>query len=304
MKRVIATVCLLCCTLFLMGFTSTGRYSGVDMEVMEDYDTGYNTWSTLRLDGKYISLPCSAKLFIDLGYRAPTDVPNVSPNYKMSMVSFINGNGEELNLSVINLKNKPLSVSECYVYDVAWYSGYTGDIDVCGVGNGSTVSEVTQAIGEAVHKGDALNGAVMRLYESVKEERDMAITYDANDIAIEFLINTEEPEIAGYQSQWENESSSQTRTRVDVREDRWYDEDENVINIFESKSAGSYVLVILAFMALIIVVVVTVIVLVMRRSRDTYEIDAFARAEELKETRRILNTDIEKLADEVNDDGE
>lgn len=307
MKRYII-VFLLLCSLLLTGFTSTARYSGVEMEVYEDYDTGYNTWSTLRLDDHYISLPCSARLFTDLGYKAPTDIPNVAPNYKMSMISFINGAGEELNLSVINLDKTPKSASECYVYDVTWYADYTGDIDVMGAAQGNTSSEVASVIGESVHKGDGLNGAIMRFYESKHAERELSVTYDTNDIAIEFSVSTEEPEIAGYQSQWDKTPSTDNLLSEDEnRSSRqtFYDEDnETIISVVSTPNSEAFLLgltvVCVIFIACIIIIVV--LFAIRKHNLASYEVDAFARAEELKEARRILNTDIDDLADEINED--
>lgn len=301
MKRRFSIILLMLCTLLLTGFTSTGRFSGVDMEVMEDYDTDYNTWNTICLEGKYISMPCNAKLFTDLGYRVPTDVPNVAPNYKMSAVSFIDGKGNELSLGIINLGDSPKPVSECYVYDVTWDSRYTGNIDIHGAGQGSTVAEVTRAIGEAVHKGDGLNGAVMRMYESDKDEREISVTYDTNDIAIEFSISTEEPEIYGYQSQWDENLPSPDKTSVD--ETKWH-ETENVISVVDTSPVAPliYILIPLVFIILTTVVIFTIVVHRLKKMSD-HEVNAFARAEELKEARRVLNTDIDELADEVSDEG-
>lgn len=41
----------------------------VVQEVMEDYDTGYNSFNTIKLEGKYLTLPCNFKLIEDLGYE-------------------------------------------------------------------------------------------------------------------------------------------------------------------------------------------------------------------------------------------
>ena len=63
-----------------------------------------------------------------------------------------------------------------------------------------------------------------------------------------------------------------------------------------------YILIPLVFIILTTVVIFT-IVLHRLKKMSNHEVNAFARAEELKEARRLLNTDIDELADEVSDDG-
>lgn len=306
MKRIIAIILIVVSCLCISGYTSVGQFSGVEVEVMEDYDTGYNTWNTIRLNDKYISLPCSVKLFTDLGYKVEKDIYDLAPNKMMSAIWFTDASGNVLELSVVNLNSNIMPVTDCYVYKVTWRAGYNGDIDVCGVGQGATPIDVQSTIGEPVHKGDSLYGSVMRMYETSNDDRELQVTYDTNDVAVEFTVICEAPELNGYQSQYESaiDSIRASNTSKDNRGDSntkttLLPEDEEQPDV-SNALVVAIVFVVVAVPSIAVIAIIAIICHVVKKFIESKS--KGSRENELKEAHRLLNTDLEELVDDINDD--
>lgn len=169
-------------SLFLCGYTTRGA-SIVVQEVMEDYDTGYNSFNTIKLEGKYLTLPCNFKLIEDLGYELKEYEKNMVIPAKSfyTMVYAYNSKGDTLTLDFVNSTDVNKKLYECDVYeitmDVNGDNTTSIDIELNGAKLLSSLSYVQTILGTPKYVSDKYNNVYTASWSTEKYDRDILLSF-------------------------------------------------------------------------------------------------------------------------------
>lgn len=170
-------------SLFLCGYTTTRGSSMVVQEVMEDYDTGYNSFNTIKLEGKYLTLPCNFKLIEDLDYELKEDEKNMVIPAKSfyTMVYVYNSKGDTLTLDFVNSTDVDKKLYECDVYeitmDVNGDNTTSIDIELNGAKLLYSLSDVQFVLGTPKYVSDKYNNVYTASWSTEKYDRDILLSF-------------------------------------------------------------------------------------------------------------------------------
>lgn len=155
----------------------------VVQEVMEDYDTGYNSFNTIKLEGKYLTLPCNFKLIEDLGYELKEYEKNMVIPAKSfyTMVYAYNSKGDTLTLDFVNSTDVNKKLYECDVYeitmDVNGDNTTSIDIELNGAKLLSSLSYVQTILGTPKYVSDKYNNVYTVSWSTEKYDRDILLSF-------------------------------------------------------------------------------------------------------------------------------
>lgn len=177
-----AIILLFILSLFLCGYTTRGP-SMVVQEVMEDYDTGYNSFNTIKLEGKYLTLPCNFKLIEDLGFELKEDEKNMVIPAKSfyTMVYAYNSKGDTLTLDFVNSTNVEKKLYECDIYEITMDVNNNNttsiDIEINGAKLLSSLSDVQLQLGVPKYVSDKYNNVYTASWGTEKYDRDILLSF-------------------------------------------------------------------------------------------------------------------------------
>lgn len=177
-----AIILLFILSLFLCGYTTRGP-SMVVQEVMEDYDTGYNSFNTIKLEGKYLTLPCNFKLIEDLGFELKEDEKNMVIPAKSfyTMVYAYNSKGDTLTLDFVNSTNVEKKLYECDIYEITMDVNNDNttsiDIEINGAKLLSSLSDVQFQLGVPKYVSDKYNNVYTASWGTEKYDRDILLSF-------------------------------------------------------------------------------------------------------------------------------
>lgn len=177
-----AIILLFILSLFLCGYTTRGP-SMVVQEVMEDYDTGYNSFNTIKLEGKYLTLPCNFKLIEDLGFELKEDEKNMVIPAKSfyTMVYAYNSKGDTLTLDFVNSTNVEKKLYECDVYEITMDVNNDNttsiNIEINGAKLLSSLSDVQLQLGIPKYVSDKYNNVYTASWGTEKYDRDILLSF-------------------------------------------------------------------------------------------------------------------------------
>lgn len=177
-----AIILLFILSLFLCGYTTRGP-SMVVQEVMEDYDTGYNSFNTIKLEGKYLTLPCNFKLIEDLGFELKEDEKNmVIPSKSFyTMVYAYNSKGDTLTLDFVNSTDIEKKLYECDIYEITMDVNNDNttsiDIEINGAKLLSSLSDVQLQLGVPKYVSDKYNNVYTASWGTEKYDRDILLSF-------------------------------------------------------------------------------------------------------------------------------
>lgn len=244
-------------------------YSHVTIEISEDYASSNDSFGSIKLNGKYIQLPCKASLIFDLGFTPEEDMQ--AP--KKSVVDWFHAyddQGRKVTLEMYNPADKSVGLEECIVYSLSYRPEEDADVgyldySVMGVNGDTKPAELSTLLGEPSNK-NTYSGVTDISWESGKQERSVDIRYEAD------VIKT---------------ITSEVRPPEEVFDYPYYDE-VGSFNLTgdDYKSSVPFKLPALAVTILEIGVVASVVRIYWRHRRQ-------------KRTQEILNTPIDELADSV-----
>lgn len=169
-------------SLFLCGYTTRGA-SMVVQEVMEDYDTGYNSFNTIKLEGKYLTLPCNFKLIEDLGFELKEDEKNmvIPAKYFYTMVYAYNSKGDTLTLDFVNSTDVEKKLYECDIYEITMDVNNNNttsiDIEINGAKLLSSLSDVQLQLGVPKYVSDKYNNVYTASWGTEKYDRDILLSF-------------------------------------------------------------------------------------------------------------------------------
>ena len=177
-----AIILLFILSLFLCGYTTRG-HSMVVQEVMEDYDTGYNSFNTIKLEGKYLTLPCNFKLIEDLGFELKEDEKNMVIPAKSfyTMVYAYNSKGDTLTLDFVNSTDIEKKLYECDIYEITMDVNNDNttsiDIEINGAKLLSSLSDVQLQLGVPKYVSDKYNNVYTASWGTEKYDRDILLSF-------------------------------------------------------------------------------------------------------------------------------
>lgn len=177
-----AIILLFILSLFLCGYTTRGP-SMVVQEVMEDYDTGYNSFNTIKLEGKYLTLPCNFKLIEDLGFELKEDEKNMVIPAKSfyTMVYAYNSKGDTLTLDFVNSTDIEKKLYECDIYEITMDVNNDNttsiDIEINGAKLLSSLSDVQLQLGVPKYVSDKYNNVYTASWGTEKYDRDILLSF-------------------------------------------------------------------------------------------------------------------------------
>lgn len=178
-----AIILLFILSLFLCGYTTRGP-SMVVQEVMEDYDTGYNSFNTIKLEGKYLTLPCNFKLIEDLGFELKEDEKNMVIPAKSfyTMVYAYNSKGDTLTLDFVNSTDVEKKLYECDIYEITMDVNNNNnttsiDIEINGAKLLSSLSDVQLQLGVPKYVSDKYNNVYTASWGTEKYDRDILLSF-------------------------------------------------------------------------------------------------------------------------------
>lgn len=319
--RKLTIISMLCASLMLCGYSTTGS-SHVELEITDSYDNEYSSYNTIELNGQKITLPCKVSLFKKVGFK-PDKEYTINKQSIMSGVSFYDKNGNELYLDVINNKEYVDSdIMNCDVYKVTYDYKPDGvneiNLRLENVDCGDSESSVNNVLGDELYKSDSYEGIYTKYFSSPKNERKIMLSFE-NGKVISITAEVDTPLNYNYQSWfgYENELyKSETNTQSSQTSTTYYDDDyedelrdipdpglydhKNRVKV-QTTEGLNFVKSIFAFvigMILVIGALVLSIFIVVARKQKRHD-----RLREMEEARRILNTDIDDIADEINNGG-
>jgi hypothetical protein len=156
----------------------------VVQEVMEDYDTGYNSFNTIKLEGKYLTLPCNFKLIEDLGFELKEDEKNMVIPAKSfyTMVYAYNSKGDTLTLDFVNSTDVEKKLYECDIYEITMDVNNNNnttsiDIEINGAKLLSSLSDVQLQLGVPKYVSDKYNNVYTASWGTEKYDRDILLSF-------------------------------------------------------------------------------------------------------------------------------
>lgn len=268
-------------SLICSGYSYRGERSHTTMEVAEKYTDETEEFGAIKLDGKYIKMPCKVSLFVNLGYTVESEYDKVLPAESESYgVRLYDTKGRALTLFVRNDDKEDKDVEDCVAWAVVYKPvedtsyGYI-DFEISGVRPDSGEGVMIEKLGLP---GSNMNvdGINYVMWSTSKDEYTVAIDYSSEGI-LQMKLTSDVP-------------SKELRSALSVQ---W--EAEDVDDAYEpttdsTQGLGIVLFVVIGLPVLIILVVgVTIIVYIrLKHKREMAKINL-----------AILNTPIEDIDDDL-----
>lgn len=296
-SKILLCTTLLCSTLVLCGYTIRGA-SMVEMDVYEDYDNGFNTFNTIKLDGEYISLPCEVSVLKKLGFDFKTN-DNIDPYSFDNMRYMYNKQGDRIMVDLVNLHDSVMTYEDCIIVEITYdyEDGSTLGFDYNGITFESTIEDCEAVLGRASYVSSIYDGVYTATFNSVKNERTAMLSFFKDDVLIGFSIGCDRPldlGVSGYKP-------AEKYSDIIQSDGNGYVGD---LSSETSETFAIFVILISVFVVIIlpIVVIIAIIILVMRHVRKVKEAKYDNEIRKAREVRRVLQTPIEDIDVGLDDD--
>lgn len=247
----------------------------VVQEVKEAYDSDYNSYNTIKLEDKYLTLPCKFHLLKDLGYELKSRDSELilKPMTFYTMLYAYNEQGDKVVIDVVNNSDKEQSIEDCDIYELSAEVNKDNTTSISmklkELSFFSDVKKAESIFGSDYYMSDVYDNVQTAAWHTEKYDRDIMLTYEKGTGLIAIKVSVELPEGVEYSSATVGEDYESYNIGDDKE---LYTSKENQRKKEELKSITKGVITWSIIGIVILIIIVVSIVIIMREDDESSEV--------------------------------